>query len=390
MSQSKQQAAKNRNFDGFQDKVCCTRSCRRHISNKELKVKENFSKASKVTKSAQFHCPNCKRTLTACLFCSLTFSRPNEMMRHFTFQHESELDWCELCSTDLSTKTAKEKYAHLMDHLQEKSSKRRKGDFTLDKEFSHQKIELEQINKLCSLESFEFDNDDFLSVDACCEHYDEVSKMLNRFCGEIICRPEALCTGSGSSPCMAYHSLFSVHVEVSDGSSSRFYSYCLQVDQYSKLVLNGTANFIRNKKNSYIKVHAPPAVASYIGSNNSQIETKRYIFQDGDNINKVGAGFFSVVFNMEYGMIPVNKTGLIYENTCRPGSGFVPICQIDYGKPCVRTFDCGVTKFDDDVKVFIGFQGTDRIGANLMSAASTPMKFLPFTYGNFYDEINKP
>ena len=48
-----------------------------------------------------------------------------------------------------------------------------------------------------------------------------------------------------------------------------------------------------------------------------------------------------------------------------------------------------MAKFDGDIKVFFGFQGTDSIGANLMSAATTPMKFLPYTYGNFFDEINK-
>jgi hypothetical protein len=51
--------------------------------------------------------------------------------------------------------------------------------------------------------------------------------------------------------------------------------------------------------------------------------------------------------------------------------------------------DCGVTQFDADLKLYFAFQGTDSFGANCLSASYTPMKFLPYTWGKIYDELNK-
>jgi hypothetical protein len=65
----------------------------------------------------------------------------------------------------------------------------------------------------------------------------------------------------------------------------------------------GIFNFIKNYK-SYIRVHAPPAIGSFLFD--KKVETKRYIFDDGQST--VGVGFFSLVFNMNYGYVPENKT----------------------------------------------------------------------------------
>lgn len=57
--------------------------------------------------------------------------------------------------------------------------------------------------------------------------------------------------------------------------SSRFYSFCVQIDQFTKLTLNQSYAFMSSNPNSFIRVHAPPFVAKYeIAANVT--EYKRY------------------------------------------------------------------------------------------------------------------
>lgn len=86
------------------------------------------------------------------------------------------------------------------------------------------------------------------------------------------------CIGNNDSKCYSYSSYIYLHVEANNGKGlSRFYSFCVQVDKFSKLSLNQSFAFMNENENSWIRVHAPPfvAVSQKIGNNT---EDRRYFF----------------------------------------------------------------------------------------------------------------
>jgi hypothetical protein len=71
-------------------------------------------------------------------------------------------------------------------------------------------------------------------------------------------------------------------------------------------------------------------------------------------------------------------------------------CILDPTQPCIRGADCGITygssgdigsSNNQDVKFFIGFDGTDNQFNPLRSAGLLPAQFRAFAFSNYFNQI---
>jgi hypothetical protein len=201
------------------------------------------------------------------------------------------------------------------------------------------------------------------------------------------CNP--VCRGDTTSRCTSISNFIYIHVEANNGMVSRFYSFCVQIDQFTKLSLNQSYAFMSTNPNSFIRIHAPPFVATYqpVGKGNAT-ETRRFFYNE--RTRDYLTGFYSVVLNMNRGSF-ANET-VVYEDSCRPGTGFLPVCQLVMNRDCIRQVDCAISTSeggDRDVKVYVAFSGTDSSMRPLQSASMIPTKFLAYSSSNMMSKLTE-
>lgn len=98
---------------------------------------------------------------------------------------------------------------------------------------------------------------------------------------------------------------------------------------------------------------------------------------------------------MNYGKINVAGTNNTFglDNNCDTAGTW---CILDTTQPCIRKVDCGIkygtsgeigSSSNQDVKVFIGFDGTDRDYNPLRSAGLLPSQFRAFAFSNYFNQV---
>lgn len=197
------------------------------------------------------------------------------------------------------------------------------------------------------------------------------------------------CRGDETSPCYSISSYLYLHVEANNGKGiSRFYSFCVQVDKFTKLTLNQSFPFMNENENSFIRVHAPPFVALSQIKNGNETENRRFFFHQ--RTKDLFVGYYSILLNLKGGVLS-NQT-FSFDSSCKPGTGYLPLCLLDSNRDCVRELDCAINareSEDRDVKLYIGFSGTDGSSRPLQSSSLIPSKFSAYTYGNMMDRLTK-
>lgn len=91
--------------------------------------------------------------------------------------------------------------------------------------------------------------------------------------------------------------------------------------------------------------------------------------------------------------VAINST-LPFENNCDSAGEW---CILDNTQPCIRGVDCGIrfgssssigNSNNEDVKIFIGFDGTDNGQNPLRSAGILPTQFRAYAFSNYFNQIS--
>eukprot|EP01080_Neovahlkampfia_damariscottae_P002573 gene2573-3535_t len=197
----------------------------------------------------------------------------------------------------------------------------------------------------------------------------------------LVCNSK--CNG-GTVPCDTGNNIVVV-AQLFNGVSSRYYPYCLNVDRVHELRINGSYSFVSTapaiQKDSYVKLWVEMAT-----STNTSESFKGFIF-DSTAQNMVSP-YFSSFISMTAGYFDqtVNVTNNInFETVCT-----LSACDLDYSKGCLASTHCSApvaSVTDKDVKIMIGFQGTDKSARFFTSANSLPHKYRFYSFSNVYNDV---
>jgi hypothetical protein len=210
-------------------------------------------------------------------------------------------------------------------------------------------------------------------------------------------------TGNGQNAtkvaCVVNTNYLLLVVEVNNGSESRWYQYCLLTDNLYQLLVNGSYAWLSSStspSSAYVQMWVPGGLPD--GGDVSSY--RRAFFASGTNftLNTTDTQFvlyYSGLISLNNGLFTdVNDTtNVFFENMCSYG-----YCILDTGMPCINNVDCGITLSEannnstglfpsipsKDVKIMLGFQGTDGMGNYLKSANLLPSQFRQYSFSNYY------
>lgn len=201
------------------------------------------------------------------------------------------------------------------------------------------------------------------------------------------CAANKVCTGRDRK--CARGSIMRFVVELNNEiEESRFYGFCVKVDQFSVLNLFGSGRYMNASANSTITLH--------IGD--EEISDERYYMND--DRNAIVSSFTAIVGLSSGKFVRSNssRTNIVYESTCSRN-----VCQMDRSAPCIRGRDCGtpmskISKLAgqnstlayalQDVKLYLAWEGTDRNSAALKSASLLPNRFFAYSFSAYYQIIS--
>jgi len=228
---------------------------------------------------------------------------------------------------------------------------------------------------------------------------------------KVLCTSNVKC-GIGGVACTQLNSYLGLTVELNNGIQSIYYPYCLWVDQVHQIALNGSYNWLSQSSNlgsSYVRLWVPSGY-----SNGKDVSSDyRYFFQYGTLQNSTNKSF--VIFYQAYVTLNQGLFSNGYNSATNTSS--YPIffdqnmctgitlngnqnyyCVMDTSQLCVNNIDCGAqdsswlnaayaASTSKDVKILIGFSGTDRNLNYLQSANQLPSKFRSFSFSSYYGLI---
>jgi hypothetical protein len=192
-----------------------------------------------------------------------------------------------------------------------------------------------------------------------------------------------MCTGYSSSPCKVQDPI-GLMVELNNSiDPPRYYDFCVKVDQFTVLNLEGSASFMNASVNSTVTI--------YIGFDESS-GPRYYMESDGSAV----VSNYEVLIGLSNGVFPRNNntyTNIVFDNTCQSG-----ICSLDRTAPCVRGVDCGIPMSQiisqsvnntavADVKMYLAWEGTDKNDVALQSANMLPSLFRAYAFTSYYQQL---
>jgi len=199
---------------------------------------------------------------------------------------------------------------------------------------------------------------------------------------QIKCKTSDVCTARGSRPCARMDPMKLV-VELDDGNIPRYYGFCVKVDQFSILNLEGSGKYMNTTSNSTISVR----IGDYETS-----DGRYYMNEEMDAI----VSQYTVIIGLNNGRFRRSnstKTNIVFENSCEKG-----VCVLDRSAPCIRGSDCGISMSDvydvkanassiADIKLYLAWEGSATANAALRSASLLPSRFRAYSFTNYYQQL---
>lgn len=235
----------------------------------------------------------------------------------------------------------------------------------------------------------------------------------------VLCTDTSKC-GINQKACTRLNSYLFLTVELDNGNSQkRFYPFCLWVDELAQITLNGSFAWLSQSpglQNSYVRMWVSKG---YQTSGKDVQSDYRYFFDRStaqfNSSDNSFALFFQAYVTMEQGKFYEQVSGntttypIFFDQSMCQGVTSNGVsnyyCVLDTSQPCVNNVDCAAKESDwttnpstfnsysKDVKILVGFSGTDS-GLNYMKSANLmPSKFRQFSFASYYGivaSVTKP
>jgi hypothetical protein len=194
--------------------------------------------------------------------------------------------------------------------------------------------------------------------------------------------------GKNSIPCITQRTAIRLAVELNNGVTSQYYGFCLLVDEFSQLIINGSYDFLSsgpNKNNSFVRMWLTDTGvdASFIYKSNQRS------YFDLTTANEKIVSFYQLYLGQSVGKFSFNVTdtgisnNIFFENLCTTQTDEKQrTCLLD-GSYCIRGADCGgntKSSTNTNVKILVGWQGTDQLLTPYKSQYDMPSKFTKFSF----------
>lgn len=223
-----------------------------------------------------------------------------------------------------------------------------------------------------------------------------------------------MCTGYSNSPCSVQDPI-GLMVELDNRiDPPRYYDFCVKVDQFTVLNLEGSASFMNASINSTVTIYigydetSEPryymetvccyscidflSLSLFISCITKLIQYFFIYMQDGSAV----VSDYEVLIGLSNGVFPRQNntyTNIVFDNTCQSG-----VCSLDRTAPCVRGNDCGIPMSQvisqsvnntavADVKMYVAWEGTDKNTVALQSANMLPSQYRSYAFTSYYQQL---
>jgi hypothetical protein len=126
-------------------------------------------------------------------------------------------------------------------------------------------------------------------------------------------------------------------------------------------------------------------------TNQAAFSFKGFVFDSAStlgNLKQMVSPYYSAFISLTGGSFALNtnsSSNVNFETVCTSNA-----CDLDYAKGCLASTHCSsavAEVVDKDIKIVLGFQGTDKDARFLVSANSLPHKYRFFSFSNVYNDV---